>query len=116
VKEAAYATNHDTTYSGEKRNWSFEQYYHAHQEAYYDLEMYGEIITESKKVTEGIVIATPTYFNNFSEAAQYIASTLNITLSVQHEHNRNIGSVQSGRGKYQGDGKERTKGGNKNLL
>jgi hypothetical protein len=83
IKEAAYTTIKNASYSGEKRNWSFEQYYHSHQEAYYDLETYVEYITESKKVTDflhgisdplcqvvkGIVIATPAYFNNFTEAA-----------------------------------------------
>jgi hypothetical protein len=126
VKEAAYATIHNASYSGEKRNWTFEQYYHTHQEAYYDLETYGDFITESKKVTDflrgisdpmcqvakGIVIATPTYFNNFTEAAQYIASTLNITLSVNRDRNCNIGSTTTNNGRAQG-GKNNRKGNKK---
>ena len=42
----------NATYQGERRNWTFESYYHAHQEAHYDLELYGEVVTENKKVTD----------------------------------------------------------------
>jgi len=94
IKEAAYATIRNTTYPGERRGWTYENYYHAHQEAHYDLELYGEMVSESRKVTDflrgisdplcnvakGIVLATPNYLNNFTEAALFIASTLNIAL------------------------------------
>ncbi len=90
------------------------------------METYGEFITESKKVTyflrgisdplcqvaKGIVIATPAYFNNFTKAAQYIASTLNITLSVNRDQNRNIGSTTTNNGRTQG-GKNNRKGNKK---
>jgi len=117
IKEAAYATIRNTTYAGEPRGWTYENYYHAHQEAHYNLELYGEIVSESRKVTDflrgisdplcnvakGIVMATPNYLNNFTDAALFIASTLNITLSntsskrnisktnTQGHQNRNIG-------------------------
>jgi hypothetical protein len=95
IKEATYATNHNSTYPGECRGWSLENYYHAHQEAHNDLELYGELVSESRKVTDflrgisdplcniakGIVMATPNYLNIFTEAALFIASTLNIMLS-----------------------------------
>ena len=50
IKEAAYSTIQNAT--GEHQNWSFEQYYYAYQEAHYDHKMYGEILTETKKVTD----------------------------------------------------------------
>jgi hypothetical protein len=95
IKEATYATIHNSTYPGECRGWSLENYYHAHQEAHNDLELYGELVSESRKVTDflrgisdplcniakGIVMATPNYLNIFTEAALFIASTLNIMLS-----------------------------------
>lgn len=94
IKEAAYATITYETYPGKHRGWTYENYYHAHQEAHYDLELYGEVVSESQKVTDflrgisdslcnvakGIVMATPNYLNNFTDAALFIASTLNITL------------------------------------
>ena len=52
IKEAAYATIRNSTYPGERRGWTFENYYHAHQEAHYDLELYGEIVSECRKVTD----------------------------------------------------------------
>jgi hypothetical protein len=62
---------------------------------HYDLELYGEVVSENKKVTDflrgisdpicsvakGIVLATPDYLNNFTKAALYIAITLNVTLT-----------------------------------
>jgi hypothetical protein len=95
IKEAAYATIQNSTYPGKQRGSTYENYYHAHQEAHYDLELYDEVVSESWKVTDflrgisdplcnvakGIVIATPNYLNNFTSAALLIASTLNITLS-----------------------------------
>jgi hypothetical protein len=92
----------NATYQGERRNWTFESYYHAHQEAHYDLELYGEVVTENKKVTDflrgildptcnvskGIVVATPEYLNNFTKAALYIASTLNNTLINQNQNQK----------------------------
>jgi hypothetical protein len=124
IKEAAYATIRNTTYPGERRGWSFENYYHAHQEAHYDLELYNEIVSESRKVTDflcgisdplcnvakGIVMATPTYLNNFTEAALFIASTLNITLS-NTSSKRNISKVTSDNGRNRnttkGNGKKK---------
>jgi hypothetical protein len=105
IKEAAYAT-------------TFKNYYHAHQEAHYDLELYGEIVSESQKVTDflrgitdplcnvakSIVMATPTYLNNFTDAALFIASTLNITLSNTIS-TRNISKTSTQGGKKGGNQK-----------
>jgi hypothetical protein len=133
IKEAAYATIRNATYAGERRNWSFDSYYHAHQDAHYDLENYGEYISESKKVTDflrgisdpqcavakGIVLATPAYLNDFTAAALFIASTLNVTLNNTNQKQRNIGatSTQEG-GRRNNNNKGRGRGGknNKNNL
>jgi hypothetical protein len=47
IKDAAYANIRNASYAGEHRNWTFEQYYHVHQDAHYDLETYGEHISEN---------------------------------------------------------------------
>jgi len=105
---AAYHTIQNSTYQGERRNWNFKSYYHAHQEAHYDLELYGEVVSENKKVTDffrgisdpicsvakGIVLATPDYLNDFTKAALYIASTLNAML-INTNQRQNISNVNS---------------------
>ncbi len=109
VIEAAYNTIRNATYQGERRNWTFESYYHAHQEAHYDLELYGEMVSENKKVTDflrgisdpmcsvakGIVLATPEYLNDFTKAALYIVSMLNVTLINNSNQKRNISNVNT---------------------
>jgi len=113
--EAAYNTIRNSTYQGERRNWTFQSFYHAHQEVHYDLELYGEIISKNKKVTDflrgitdptcsvakGIVLASPEYLNNFTKAALYIVSTLNVTL-INPNQKRNISHVNTGGKKCQG--------------
>lgn len=49
---------------------------------------------------------------NFTEAARYIANTLNITLSVQRDRNRNIGATTMHGNQNQGGGRGK-KGNNK---
>jgi hypothetical protein len=94
VKDAAYATIRNSTYAGERRNWTFDNYYHLHQDAHYDLETYGEHLSENRNVTDflhgisdpqcavakAVVMSNNDFLNDFTAAAQYIASTLNITL------------------------------------
>jgi hypothetical protein len=77
-----------------------------HQEAHYDLELYGEVVSENKKVTDflrgisdptcrfanGIVLATPDNLNNFTKAALYVASTLNVTL-INANQKQNISNT-----------------------
>jgi hypothetical protein len=114
IKDAAYATIRNSSYAGECRNWRFDNYYHLHQDAHYDLETYGEHISENKKVTDflcgisdpqcavakAVVMLNNTYLNDFSAAAQYIASTLNITLlNNSHSKQRNISATDRDGGK-----------------
>jgi hypothetical protein len=47
-------------------------------------------------VPKGIVFATPQYLNDFTTAAEYIASPLNVTLANQSNKQRNIEVSQSG--------------------
>jgi len=123
VIEAAYHTIRNSTYQGERHNWNFKSYYHAHQEAHYDLELYGEVVSENKKVTDflhgisnpicsvakGIVLATPDYLNDFTKATLYIASTLNVML-INTNQKRNISNVNTkNRGKNKGGGKKLTR-------
>ncbi len=118
VTKAAYASICNATYAGEFRNWTFENYSHLHQEAHYDLVMYREIMSESRKVTDfirgiwdpqcavakGIILATPTHLNNFTASAQFIASFLNITISNAAK-TRNISVANTNKGNSKRDRK-----------
>ena len=53
-------------------------------------------------VAKGIVMATPTYLNNFTDAALFIASTLNITLPNTISR-RNISKTSTQGGKKVGN-------------
>ncbi len=50
VKDHAYASIAAAKYHGEKKRFSFETYVTIHQEAYEDLEQYGEHISDEKRV------------------------------------------------------------------
>jgi hypothetical protein len=52
VKDAAYSSIAAARYHGEKKKFSFETYVSIHQEAFEDLEQYGEHISEEKRVRD----------------------------------------------------------------
>ncbi len=52
VKDAAYSSIATAQYHGEKKKFSFETYISIHQEAYENLEQYGEHISEEKRVRD----------------------------------------------------------------
>ncbi len=52
VKDATYASIANAKYHGKKKHFSFETYATIHQEAYEDLEQYGEVISQDKRVRD----------------------------------------------------------------
>jgi len=129
VKDAAYASIAAARYYGDKKKFTFETYVSIHQEAYADLEQYGEIISEEKRVRDllsnikdnspvanaakGTILATPTLRTNFSNAVAHLATTLQLG---QSQETRNISSTQSSyrggsRGGRGGRGRGRGRGG-----
>jgi hypothetical protein len=52
MKDAAYASIAAARYYGDKKKITFEVYVTIHQDAYSDLEQYGEIISEEKRVCD----------------------------------------------------------------
>ncbi len=52
VKDHAYALIAAAKYYGEKKRFTFETYITIHQDAYADLEQYGELISEEKRVRD----------------------------------------------------------------
>jgi hypothetical protein len=52
VKDHAYAVIASAKYFGDRKKFSFETYVTIHQESYADLEQYGEIVSEEKRVRD----------------------------------------------------------------
>jgi len=120
IKSAAYASITKARYDGERRNFNFEQYFTIHQKAHLDLETYGEAVPETRKTRDflnGIhdpkaaaakatAIAMPDLLSNFMGLANYIASALDIQLTLTSVE-RNISEVSrdTGRGNYAGRGR-----------
>jgi hypothetical protein len=112
VKDAAYAAIANAKYYGEKKCFSFETYVTIHQEAYKDLEQYGETISEDKRVwdlLQGIkdptakaaretVLATPHLRNSFTNAVTHLAPSLQLNLSVQDPWNISVTNTSAGQG------------------
>jgi hypothetical protein len=117
VKDQAYSAIAAAKYHGEKKKFSFETYVTIHQEAFEDLEQYGEHISEEKRVRDllqGIkdptitaakeaILANPNLRGNFSNAVTHLATSLQLNLSLQE--NRNVSGLSSaGRGRGRGRG------------
>ena len=112
VKDNAYASLAAAKYYGERKKFTFETYVTIHQDAYSDLEQYGEVISEEKRVRDlltnikdtspaaaaakGTILATPHLRNNFANSVAHLSTTLQLGQSLQGP--RNISSTQSGRG------------------
>jgi len=112
VKDQAYAAIAAAKYYGEKKRFTFEMYVTIHQDAYADLEQYGEVISEEKRVRDlltnikdnspaanaakGTILSTLTLRNNFSNAVAHLSMTLQLGLAMQD--NRIILSTNTVRG------------------
>jgi hypothetical protein len=132
VKDHAYSSIAATRYYGDRKKFSFMIYVTIHQDAYTDLEQYGEIISEEKRVrnllvgikdnspaanaAKGTILATPTLRTSFANAVAHLATMLQ--LSQSYQDNRNVSGVATsktgggeGRGQGRGRGKGRGRGG-----
>lgn len=125
VKDAAYAAIAAARYYGDKKKFTFETYVSIHQDAYADLEQYGEIISEEKRVRDllanikdnspianaakGTILATPNLRNNFSNAVAHLSTTLQLG---QSQDTRNISTTTTtGKGGRGGGGRGQNRGG-----
>jgi hypothetical protein len=103
----------------------FEAYVTIHQEAYEDLEQYGEHVSDEKRVRDllqGIkdptvnaakeaILANPNLCSNFTYAVTHLATSLPLNMSLQES--RNISLLTSGRNTRGGrGGRRRGRGGN----
>lgn len=117
TKQGAYDEINNATYSGEKRNYTFENYVNRHTKAHQTLEEYNEPVPESKKVDDflrGIHDITPqmvagkanVYSNaelraNFTDCANYLT---NFVQSVPKTAPRSISAMGAPAGRTGGRG------------
>ena len=110
VKDQAYAAIAAARYYGKKKRFTFETYVTIHQDAYADLEQYGEVISEEKRVRDlltnikdnspaanaakGTILVTPNLRNNFANVVAHLTTTLQLGQTLQES--RNIFSTQTG--------------------
>jgi hypothetical protein len=127
----AYAKIAAARFSGQKRNFTFDNYVEQHQDGHNTLADLGEPVPETKKVTDFLSGITDPRLNNSKdvilgnvaklqdfEACQQYLKTLIFNKSTQDKHERHIASVHSphegGRqrgGKRKGGKQKTTEGG-----
>jgi hypothetical protein len=117
VKDVAYLAISQARYHGDCKCFSFETYVTIHQDAYEDLEQYGQVIPPDKRVRDllqGIkdlkanaaketILANNHLRNDFS-AVTHLATSLQLQGIINEDSTRNVSGMQSGRGN-QGQGK-----------
>jgi len=108
VKDAAYAAISQARYYGDRKRFSFETYVTIHQDAYEDLEQYGQIVSADKRVRDllqGIkdpkanaaketILANNHLRNDFTAAVTHLATSLQLQSSISEGSNRNISGLQ----------------------
>jgi hypothetical protein len=103
IKDQAYAAIASAKYYGKRKRFSFETYIMIHQDSYADLEQYGEIVSEGKRVhdllqgikdnspatnmAKGTILATPTLRNSFHNAVAHLSTTMQLNMSQQDSRN-----------------------------
>jgi len=124
VKDMAYASIAAARYHGERKRFSFETYVTIHQDAYANLEQYGQHVSEEKRVRDllmgikdnapganaakGTILATPALRTSFANAVAHLATTLQLNQSFQDS--RNISGITTGTGRG-GEGRGNNRGG-----
>jgi len=115
VKDAAYVAIAAARYYGDKKKFTFKTYVTIHQDAYSDLEKYGEVISEEKRIQDlltnikdnspaanaakGTILAAPALRTSFTNAVAHLSTTLQLG---QSQDTRNISSVNVGKGSGRG--------------
>jgi hypothetical protein len=131
VKDAAYAAISQARYFGDRKKFSFETYVTIHQDAYEDLEQYGQLVSANKRVRDllqGIkdpkanaaketILANNHLRNDFASVVTHLATSLQLKGSISGTNLRNVGALQSGRsggrqtpGRGRGRGRWQTQG------
>jgi len=122
-KAIAYSKIATARYSGQKRQFTFDQYVEMHQEAHNTLADLQETVPENKKVTDflsgitdprlmnakDLVLGDPVKLQNFEACQQYL-KTLVYNKATQDKHERNIsGLITDPKGGGKNNNKKRGK-------
>jgi len=122
-KASAYAKIAVAKYSGQKRNFTFDQYVQIHQSAYNTLADLDEAVPETKKVTDflagigdpklsnakDLILGDPNKLQNFEACQQYL-KTLVYNKATQDKHERNISGLTNNHNKLKGKRRKNPKG------
>ena len=114
-------------WNGKARNFSFDGFISKMQEAFTDLEEYGEGRSEMAKVrtllkairdpklqeAKAVVSGLAEYRNNFESAHNFLNGQLALRQNIQQD-TRNIASTETYRGRGRGRGRGRNNGGGRN--
>ncbi len=119
IKDNAYAAIAAAKYHGEHKRFSFDTYVTIHQEAFADLQQYGEAIAKDKRVRDLLtsikdlsaatakqtILANPHLQNDFNVAVTHVATSLHLNATLQDTRNiSGLGSnrAPTGRGNHRG--------------
>ena len=108
IKAKAYAKLSSSQFTGHRRNWTFQHYVQAHQEAHAELDLVGEAVPETKKVQDFLAnikdptlqmgvthcFGEPEKLKSFESCQQYL-STLATTTRAYKEAGSAARSVSS---------------------
>jgi hypothetical protein len=131
MKDHAFSSIAAAKYYGDRKKLSFETYVSIHQDAYADLEQYGEVVSEEKRVRDllvrikdnspaanaanGVILATPNLRTSFANSVAHLAMTLQLNQSYQDSRNvsgLNTSNDAKGQGCGRGRGHGRGRGRN----
>ena len=120
AKQEAYDTMGTTTFSGDRRNWSFENYVNAHTRSHQILEENGEPPAESRKVDaflrgitsstaemaagKAAILASTEYRNDFAACSSFLSNFVNAAPKAASQRQISASGTAGGRGRGRGGG------------
>ena len=130
IKAKAYAKLSSSQYTGHRRNWTFQHYVQAHQEAHAELDLVGEAVPETKKVQDFLAnikdrtlqmgvthcFGEPEKLKSFESCQQYLSTLATTTRAYKEAGSaaRSVSSASTGTGSKSSGGKgAKRKGGKK---
>jgi hypothetical protein len=121
IKAKAYAKLGSSQYAGHRRNWTFQHYVQAHQEAHSELDLVGEAVLETKKVQNFLAnikdptlqmvvthcFGEPKKLKSFESCQQYLSTLATTTRAYKEAGSaaRSVSSASTGAGSKSSGGK-----------
>jgi hypothetical protein len=121
IKAKAYAKLGSSQFTGHRRNWTFQHYVQAHQEAHAELELVGEAVPETKKVQDFLAnikdptlqmgvthcFGEPEKLKSFESCQQYLSTLATTTRAYKEAGSaaRSVSSASTGTGSKSSGGK-----------